>query len=121
MVGAAFVLLLGVAFCFVMYPWQLRYAYALEDPVANLVLAIPFAGLTAMVGGGMSRVAATVSWLLLAGLTGLAYVSAATSSSSMAAIVFVPLVYGTIVVSIIFAVDYILRRRKSSKSPANAL
>jgi hypothetical protein len=121
-VGATFVLLLGVAFCFVMYWWQLRYAYALEDPVANLVLAIPFAGLAAMVAGGMSRVAAIVSWLLLAGLTGLAYVSAATSSSSTAAIVFVvPFVYGTVVVSIIFAVDYILRRRKGSKSPAKAL
>jgi hypothetical protein len=121
-VGATFVLLLGVAFCFVMYWWQLRYAYALEDPVANLVLAIPFAGLAAMVAGGMSRAAAIVSWLLLAGLTGLAYVSAATSSSSTAAIVFVvPFVYGTIVVSLIFAVDYILRRRKRPNSPAKAL
>lgn len=69
-IGAAVVLLLGLAFCFGMYWWQLRYEYALRDPVANLYLVIPFAGLAVMVAAGMGRTAAAVSWLVLAGLTG---------------------------------------------------
>jgi hypothetical protein len=120
--GAAIVLLLGIAFCFVMYWWQLRYQYAFHGLAGNLILAIPFAGLAAMVAGGMSRPAAALGWLVLAFLTGSAYVDAATSSSSTAAVVFVaPFVYGTLVVSLVFAVDRILRRRRKSKSAASAL
>jgi phosphotransferase system glucose/maltose/N-acetylglucosamine-specific IIC component len=111
-IAALAVLLLGVAFCFVMYWWQLRYTYAFHGAAGNLVLAIPFAGLAVMVAFGMSRLAAVASWLVLAALIGLAYVSAATSSSSTAAIVFiVPFVYGGVIVSVIFAVDSTIRRR----------
>ncbi len=112
-VEAAAVLLLGVAFCFVMYWWQLRYPYGFHYAAGNLILALPFVGLAMMVLGGMGRVATASAWLVLAGLTGAAYVSAATSASSTAAIVFVaPFVYGTIANSIIFAVDTILRNRR---------
>ncbi len=115
--GAAAVLLLGLAFCFIMYWWQLRYVYAFRDPVANLYLGIPFAGLAVMVAAGMGRTAAALSWLVLAGLTGLAYVGAATSSSSTAAVVFVaPFVWGGLLVSVIFGVDHTIRRRRRSVS-----
>ena len=98
-VAAAAVLLLGVAFCFAMYGWQLRYSYAFHDPAGNFFLAIPFAGLAVM--------------LILATLTVIAYVAAATSSSSTAALVFIaPFVYGTFGISVIFAVDQIVRHRK---------
>ncbi|MGH2973239.1 MAG: hypothetical protein ACRDLE_14095 [Gaiellaceae bacterium] len=121
-VAAAAVLLLGIAFCFVMYWWQLRYQYAFHGALDNLDLAIPFAGLAAMVVGGMGRVATVLGWVVLATLTALAYVGAATSDSSTAAIVFaVPFIYGTVVVSIIFAIDHVLRRRKRSRSRAEAL
>jgi hypothetical protein len=121
-VGAAAVLLLGLVFCFVMYWWQLRYAYAFHDLAWNLVFAIPFAGLATMVAGGMSRPAAALSWLVLAVLTGSAYVDAASSSSSTAAVAYAaPFVPGIPVVSVIFAVDHILRRRRRSKRPAGAL
>jgi len=121
-VEAAAVLLLGVAFCFVMYWWQLRYQYAFHGLAGNLVSAIPFAGLAAMVAGGMSRPAAALGWLVLAVLAGSAYVDAATSSSSTAAIAFVgPFFPGLLVVSVIFAVDALLRHRKGSKSEASAL
>jgi hypothetical protein len=117
LVGAAAVLLLGVAFCFVMYWWQLRYDYAFHGLADNLIFAIPFAALAAMVLGGMSRPAAVLGWLVLAVLTGSAYVDAATSSSSTAAIAFVaPFIPGIVVVSLIFAVDHILRRRKKSSA-----
>jgi len=112
-VAAAAVLLLGVAFCFAMYGWQLRYSYAFHDPAGNLFLAIPFAGLAVMVACGMGRLAAIASWLILATLTVIAYVAAATSSSSTAALVFIaPFVYGTFGISVIFAVDQIVRHRK---------
>jgi hypothetical protein len=115
-IGAAVVLLLGLAFCFGMYWWQLRYEYALRDPVANLYLVIPFAGLAVMVAAGMGRTAAAVSWLVLAGLTGVAYVEAATSSSSTAAVAFVaPFVWGGLLVSAIFVVDYTTRRRRRKR------
>ena len=115
-VGAAAVLLLGLAFCFGMYWWQLRYEYAFRDPVANLYLVIPFAGLAVLVAAGMGRTAAAVSWLVLAGLTGAAYVSAATSSSSTAAVAFVvPFVWGGLLVSTIFVVDYTIRRRRRKR------
>jgi hypothetical protein len=121
LVGAAAVLLLGVAFCFVMYWWQLRYEYAFHGLAGNLIFAIPFAALAAMVVGGMSRPAAALGWLVLAVLTGSAYVDAATSSSSTAAIAFVaPFFPGIVVVSLIFAVDHIVRHRRKSKSPAGA-
>jgi biotin transporter BioY len=121
-VAAAAALLLGVAFCFVMYWWQLRYRYAFHGLTDNLFLAIPFAGLAVMILGGMTRIAAAVSWLVLAGLTGVAYVAAATSSSSTASIVFVvPFVWGGIVVCVIFAVDSTIRsrarKRRSSELP----
>jgi hypothetical protein len=110
---ATAVLLLGVAFCFVMYWWQLRYRYAFHDASGNLILALPFVGLAAMVLGGMGRAATILGWLVLAGLTGAAYVSGATSSSSTAPVAFVaPFVYGTFANSIIFAVDHIVRRRR---------
>jgi len=110
--GAAAVLLLGLAFCFGMYWWQLRYEYAFRDPVANLYLVIPFAGLAVLVAAGMGRTAAGVSWLVLAGLTGVAYVEAATSSSSTAAVAFLaPFVWGGLLVSAIFVIDYTIRRR----------
>jgi hypothetical protein len=119
---AATVLLLGIAFCFVMYWWQLRYEYAFHSLAGNLIFAIPFAGLAVMVVGGMSRPAAAFGWLVLAFLTGSAYVDAATSSSSTAAIAYAgPFITGIPVVSVIFAVDPILRRRRKSKSPASAL
>jgi hypothetical protein len=122
LVEAVVVLLLGLAFCFVMYWWQLRYDYAFHDLAGNLVLALPFAALAAMVAGGMSRPAAVLGWLVLAVLTGSAYVDAATSSSSTAAVAFVaPFFPGLVVVSLIYAVDHILRRRRKSKSPAGAL
>jgi hypothetical protein len=115
-VGAAAVVSLGVAFCFAMYWWQLRYKYPFRDPVANLYLAIPFAGLAVMVAAGMGRTAAALSWLVLAGLTGLAYVGAATSSSSTAAVVFAaPFVWGGLLVSVIFAVDHTMRRRRRKR------
>src|SRR5436190_974178 len=47
-VGATVVLLLGIAFCFVMYWWQLQYRYSFHDVTGNLYLAVPFAGLAAM-------------------------------------------------------------------------
>ena len=110
--GASAVLLLGIAFCFVMYWWQLRYEYAFRDPAANLYLAIPFAGLAVMVAAGMTRPAAALSWLVLAALTGLAYVGNATSSSSTAPIVFIaPFLWGGLILSVIFAVDYTIRHR----------
>ena len=112
-VEAAAVLLLGVAFCFVMYAWQLQYAYAAHGLAINLFVALPFVGLALMVLGGMGRVATVLGWLVLAGLTGVAYIAAATSSSSTAVLVFIaPFVYGTIANAIIFAVDSILRKRK---------
>jgi hypothetical protein len=112
-VEAATVLLLGVAFCFVMYTWQLRYPYAAHGLGIILVVALPFLGLSLMVLGGMGRVATALGWLVLAALTGVAYIAAATSSSSTAVLVFiVPFLYGTIANSIIFAVDAILRSRK---------
>lgn len=115
-VSAAVVLLLGLAFCFGMYWWQLRYEYALRDPVANLYLVIPFAGLAVMVAAGMGRTAAAISWLVLAGLTGVAYVEAAISSSSTAAVAFVaPFVWGGLLVSTIFVVDYMIRRRRRKR------
>jgi hypothetical protein len=52
-----------------MYWWQLRYQYAFHDPVANLYLVIPFAGLAVVVAAGMGRTAAALSWLVLAALT----------------------------------------------------
>ena len=114
-VAAATVLLLGVAFCFAMYAWQLRYAYAAHGLAVNLFVALPFIGLAAMVLGGMGRVATALGWLALAGLTGFAYIAAATSASSTAAVVFLaPFVYGTIGNSMIFAVDTTLRKRKQS-------
>jgi hypothetical protein len=117
LVGAAAVLLLGVAFCFVMYWWQLRYDYAFHGSADNLIFAIPFAALAAMVLGGMSRPAAVLGWLVLAALTGSAYVDAATSSSSTAALAFVaPFIPGIVVVSLIFTVDHILRHRKKSSA-----
>ncbi len=110
---ATAVLLLGVSFCLVMYAWQLRYPYAAHGLGVNLWLAVPFIGLAAMVLGGMGLVATLLGWLVLAGLTGLAYISAATSSNSTAVLVFiVPLIYGTIANSITFAVDTILRNRQ---------
>lgn len=113
LVAAAAVLVLGVAFCFAMYGWQLQYKYGFHDPAGNLLLALPFAGLAVMVACGMGRLAAIVSWLILAALTGIAYVAAATSSSSTAALVFIaPFVYATFGVSVIFAVDQIVRHRK---------
>jgi biotin transporter BioY len=121
-VEAAAALLLGVAFCFVMYWWQLRYEYPFHGWAANLVFGIPFAALAAMVVGGMSLPAAALGWLVLAVLTGSAYVDAATSSSSTASIAFVaPFIPGLVVVSLIFAVDHILRQRRKSKSPTGAL
>jgi hypothetical protein len=110
------VLALGLAFCFVMYWWQLRYKYAFDDPLANLYLAIPFAGLAVMVAVGMGPTAAVVSWLVLAGLTGLAYVEAATSSSSTAALLFLaPFLWGGLLVSVIFATDHTIRRRRQKR------
>jgi hypothetical protein len=117
-VGAAAVLLLGLAFCFGMYWWQLRYEYAFRDPVANLYLVIPFAGLAVLVAAGMTHAAAALSWLVLAGLTGVAYVWAATSSSSTAAVAFVaPFLWGGLLVSTIFVVDYTIRRRRRKRAP----
>jgi len=115
-VGAAAVLALGLAFCFVMYWWQLRYKYAFDDPLANLYLAIPFAGLAVMVAVGMGPTAAVVSWLVLAGLTGYAYVGVATSSSSTAALLFLaPFLWGGLLVSVIFAIDHTIRRRRRKR------
>ena len=111
-VEAAAVLLLGVAFCFVMYWWQLRYEYAYHGLGLSLFMAIPFAGLAAMVAGGMSRIGTALGWLALAALTGYAYVAVAKDPSSVAAVGYLaPLFVGTIVLSIIFAVDSILRVR----------
>jgi len=111
-VEAAAVLLLGIAFCFVMYAWQLRYAYAAHGLAVNLFVALPFIGLALMVLGGMGRVATALGWFVLAGLTGVAYIGAATSSSSTAVLIFIaPFFYGTIANAIIFAVDTILRNR----------
>ena len=112
-VEAAAVLLLGIAFCCVMYAWQLRYAYAAHGLGVNLFVALPFVGLAAMVLGGMGRVATVLGWLVLAALTGIAYITAATSSSSTAVLVYlVTFLYGAIVLSILFAVDSILRTRR---------
>ena len=112
-VAAAAVLVLGVAFCFVMYWWQLRYRYAFHGATGNLYLAIPFAGLAAMVAGGMRLVPAMLGWVILAFLTGAAYVGNATSDSSTASLIFLaPFVYGTLALSIVFAVDHIFRHRR---------
>ncbi len=112
-VGATAVLLLGIAFCFVMYWWQLRYQYAFHDATGNLYLAVPFAGLAAMVAGGMGRLPAALGWLVIAFLTGAAYIGNATSDSSTASLVFVaPFIYGTLALSILFAIDHILRHRR---------
>jgi hypothetical protein len=112
-IDAAIALLLGIAFCFVMYWWQLRYPYAAHGLSFVLFTAIPFAGLAAMVMGGMRPVAAALGWLVLALMTGSVYVEAATSSSSTAAVLYLaPFFYGAIVLSILFAVDSILRTRR---------
>ena len=116
LIRATVILLLGVAFCFVMYWWQLRYEYAYHGVGLNLFMAIPFVGLAAMALGGMSRGAIILGWLALAVITAAAYVSAATSSNSTAVLVYLaPLVWGTIVLSILFAVDSILRASKARK------
>lgn len=113
LITAAVALVLGLAFCFVMYWWQLRYAYAYHGMGLNLFMSIPFAVLAGMVFGGMSRGATILGWIALAVMTAAAYVSAATNSNSTAVIVYVlPLFYGAIVLSIVFAVDSILRRSK---------
>lgn len=114
-VAAATVLLLGLAFCFVMYWWQLRYPYAARGFGFALFAAIPFGGLALMVIGGMSRVATVLGWLVLAVLTAGAYIGSATSSSSTSALIWLaPFIYGTIVLSILFALDSILRASKLS-------
>jgi quinol-cytochrome oxidoreductase complex cytochrome b subunit len=116
-VAAAAVLLLGVAFCFAMYWWQLRYEYAAHGVGLPLFTSLPFVGLAVMVFAGMGRVAAVLEWLVLAALTGIAYISAATSSSSTAVVVFIaPFVYGAIVLSILFAVDRVVRSRKERRA-----
>jgi hypothetical protein len=115
-IAAAVALLLGIAFCFVMYWWQLRYRYGFHDAADNLWLAIPFAGLAVMVWGGLRLVPAILGWLFLALITGAAYVGNATSSSSTAPVIFIaPFVYGTVVLSILFAIDSIFRARKRSR------
>jgi hypothetical protein len=97
-----------------MYWWQLRYPYAAHGLGLNLFAAIPFLGLAAMVIGGMGRVATGLGWLILAALTGIAYVAAATSASSTAALVFIaPFFYGAVAVSILFAIDQVIRRRNT--------
>ena len=109
-------LLLGIAFCFVMYWWQLRYHYASHGFGLNLFMALPFAGLAVMILGGLRAVPAALAWLVLAVMTASAYVGAATSSSSTAAVLYVaPLFYGAVVLSIIFAVDSILRGRRGMR------
>ena len=62
---------------------------------------------TWMVLGGMGRTATALGWLVLAALTGIAYIGAATSSrGSTAVLIFIaPFAYGTIANVIIFAVD----------------
>jgi hypothetical protein len=106
--------LLGVAFCFAMYGWQSRYEYALDNPVGNLLIALPFVALAGLIVCGMGRTAATLGWVVLAALTGFAYVAAATSTSSTAVLVFlVPFFWGGIAVAVIFAVDQVIRSRHS--------
>jgi hypothetical protein len=112
-IRAAITLLLGVAFCFVMYAWQLHYEYAAHGLAMNFIVALPFRGLALMVLAGMGRTATALGWLVLAALTGIAYIGAAMSSSSTAVLIFIaPFAYGTIANVIIFAVDAILRTRK---------
>ena len=79
-------------------------------------MALPFAGLAVMILGGLRAVPAALAWLVLAVMTASAYVGAATSSSSTAAVLYVaPLFYGAVVLSIIFAVDSILRGRRGMR------
>lgn len=120
-VAAATVLLLGVAYCFVMYWWQLRYEYASHGVGLNFFMALPFLGLAVIAYGGMSRVATILGWLILAVMTGTAYVGAATSSSSTAPVLYIaPLFYGAIVLSILFAIDDIVRHRRRPRAASSA-
>jgi hypothetical protein len=119
-IAAAVALLVGVAFCFIMYWWQLRYDYAYRGLGLNLFMAVPFVGLAAMALGGMTRVAIIIGWLILAAMTAEAYVGAATSSSSTAVVLYLaPLFYGAIVLSVIFAVDSIIRGIRGRKEGRN--
>jgi hypothetical protein len=121
-VDGAAVLLFGVAFCFVMYWWQLRYRYAAHDVGLALFASIPFLGLAALVAlGGMRRVAAIVGWLVLAGLVGIAYVASATSSSSTAVVVWIaPYLYGGFALLILFVGDTFLRAWKTWRNGKRA-
>jgi hypothetical protein len=112
-------LLLGVAVCFVMDAWAARHTSSPMRVVGDLVLALPFAGLAAMIVGGMSRIASAVGWLVLASLTVFAYIEDATTESSTASLVFLaPFIWGGVAISIIFAGDRIIRDRRARRLPA---
>lgn len=78
LLGAAIALLLGVAFSFAMYSWQTPYGqqppYQTKDWLWS---SIPFAGLAALIVGGLRRSAAALGWIVLAALTSLAYAASA--------------------------------------------
>lgn len=95
---------------------MLHYPFAVHGLAVNLLVARPFVGLAADGPGRDWARGDRPGGSSLAGMTGLAYVSAAPSSNSTAALVFlVPFLYGTIANSIIFAVDTILRNRKHAR------
>jgi hypothetical protein len=109
-VAAAAVLLLGVAFCFVTYWWQLRYQYAGHGLGLPVFAAIPFAGLAVLVIFGLGRAVTALSWIVLAAITACSYLAAATSASSTAALAFgVPYILFAIVVFVVFPIDTIVR------------
>lgn len=110
LVHASIVVLLGLAFCFVMYWWQLRYPYAAHGFGLAFFAAIPFVGLALLVVGGLGRAATSLGWLVLAGLTALAFIAAATSSSSTAVLIWIaPFAYGAVALVIISLGDGLVR------------
>lgn len=109
-VEAAAALLLGVAFCFVVFWWQFDYEPGARGVWQPLVAATPFAGLALLVLGGMRRLATSIAFIVLAALTGLAFAADAESTGSTSGLVWIgPLIYGPVVLVILFVGDTVPR------------
>lgn len=114
LIAAAVVLVLGLAVCFGMYWWQLRYQYALHGLGLPIATTIPFVLLAALVLGGMGRALTAVSFFVLAFLTGTALLGVATSPDLLAGLVFIPLlVVESIALPIVFAIESIVPNRNA--------
>jgi len=113
-VDAVVALVLGVGFCFLMFWWHFDYAYGAHDVSEPLLAAIPFVLLALIVLGGMRRLASSICFVVLAGITGLAFIASATNTSSTAGLVWIgPLICGPVVLVILFVGDTVLRAWKT--------